>query len=132
MIIAQIRDSRITHVGGESDRKYATATHPQRTVAHLTRLPASPGMSPPCVARDDGVGDAYEPDRRVWPRHRHPCWRTEALLSVQPENATAGSRQCRGRYLLYHSLGLPRPATASVPPARSAPRWGDPGWPGPN
>jgi hypothetical protein len=50
MIIAQIRDSRITHVGGESDRKYATATHPQRTVAHLTRLPASPGMSPPCVA----------------------------------------------------------------------------------
>src|SRR5262245_35956069 len=33
MIIAQISDSHITHVGGKADRKYETATHLQRAVA---------------------------------------------------------------------------------------------------
>ena len=40
MIIAQISDSHITQVGGKADQQYATATHLQRAVAHLTRLPA--------------------------------------------------------------------------------------------
>jgi Icc protein len=44
MIIAQISDSHITQVGGTADRKYATATHLQRAVAHLTRLPAPPDV----------------------------------------------------------------------------------------
>jgi 3',5'-cyclic-AMP phosphodiesterase len=44
MIIAQISDSHITQVGGKADHKYATATHLQRAVAHLTRLPAPPDV----------------------------------------------------------------------------------------
>ena len=61
MIIAQISDSHITHVGGEADRKYATATHLQRAVAHLTRLPVPPDVvlvTGDCV--EDGSVPEYE------------------------------------------------------------------------
>ena len=61
MIIAQIRDSHITHVGGQADRQYATATHLQRAVAHLTRLPAPPDVvlvTGDCV--DSGSVPEYE------------------------------------------------------------------------
>jgi hypothetical protein len=44
MIIAQISDSHITQVGGTADHQYATATHLQRAVAYLTRLPAPPDV----------------------------------------------------------------------------------------
>jgi 3',5'-cyclic AMP phosphodiesterase CpdA len=61
MIIAQISDTHITQVGGKADRKYATATHLQRAVAHLTRLPAPPAVvlvSGDCV--DSGSVPEYE------------------------------------------------------------------------
>lgn len=61
MIIAQISDTHITQVGGKADRKYATATHVQHAVAHLTRLPAPPDVvlvSGDCV--DSGSGPEYE------------------------------------------------------------------------
>jgi len=44
MIIAQISDPHISQVGGKADRKYETAAHLQRAVAHLTRLPAPPDV----------------------------------------------------------------------------------------
>jgi 3',5'-cyclic-AMP phosphodiesterase len=44
MIIAQISDPHITQVGGKADRKYETAVHLQRAVAHLARLPAPPDV----------------------------------------------------------------------------------------
>src|SRR5262245_50961557 len=44
MIIAQISDPHISQVGGDSDRKYATADNLQRAIAHLTRLPAPPDV----------------------------------------------------------------------------------------
>ena len=44
MIIAQLSDPHISQVGGDSDRKYATADNLQRAIAHLTRLPAPPDV----------------------------------------------------------------------------------------
>jgi Icc protein len=44
MIIAQSSDTHITQGGGNADRTYATATHLQRAVAHLTRIPAPPDV----------------------------------------------------------------------------------------
>ena len=61
MIIAQISDSHITQVGGKADQQYATATHLQRAVAHLIRLPAPPDVvlvTGDCV--DSGSGLEYE------------------------------------------------------------------------
>jgi 3',5'-cyclic-AMP phosphodiesterase len=61
MIIAQISDPHITQVGGRADRKYATAAHLQRAVAHLTRLPAPPDVvlvTGDCV--DSGSVSEYE------------------------------------------------------------------------
>jgi Icc protein len=61
MIIAQISDSHITYAGGKADRKYETATHLQRAVAHLTRLPAPPDVvlvTGDCV--DSGSVPEYE------------------------------------------------------------------------
>jgi 3',5'-cyclic-AMP phosphodiesterase len=61
MIIAQISDPHISQVGGKADRKYATAAHLQRAVAHLTRLPAPPDVvlvTGDCV--DSGSVPEYE------------------------------------------------------------------------
>ena len=61
MIIAQISDTHVTQVGGKADRKYATATHLQHALAHLTRLPAPPDVvlvSGDCV--DSGSVPEYE------------------------------------------------------------------------
>src|SRR5262245_28985198 len=44
MIIAQISDPHISQIGGDSDRKYATADRLQRAIAHLMRLPAPPDV----------------------------------------------------------------------------------------
>jgi 3',5'-cyclic-AMP phosphodiesterase len=61
MIIAQLSDTHITHVGGKADLKYETATHLQRAVAHLARLPAPPDVvivTGDCV--DSGSVPEYE------------------------------------------------------------------------
>jgi 3',5'-cyclic-AMP phosphodiesterase len=61
MIIAQISDSHITHVGGNADRQYATATHLQHAVAHLISLPIPPDVvlvTGDCV--DSGSVAEYE------------------------------------------------------------------------
>jgi hypothetical protein len=50
MIIAQISDPHITHVGGKADRQYQTATHLQCAVAHLISF-QPPGSRP----RDRGL-----------------------------------------------------------------------------
>jgi len=66
MIIAQISDSHITHVGGQADRKYETATHLQRAVAHLAQLPAPPDIvlvTGDCV--DGGSVPEYERFRNL-------------------------------------------------------------------
>lgn len=44
MIIAQISDPHISQIGGDADRKYATADRLQHVVAHLMRLPAPPDV----------------------------------------------------------------------------------------
>jgi len=61
MIIAQISDTHITHIGGRADREYETALHLQRAVAHLNRLPALPDVvliTGDCV--DNGSEEEYE------------------------------------------------------------------------
>jgi 3',5'-cyclic AMP phosphodiesterase CpdA len=61
MIIAQMSDTHITHIGGRVDREYETAVHLQRAVAHLNRLPAPPDVvliTGDCV--DSGSEREYE------------------------------------------------------------------------
>jgi len=66
MIIAQLSDPQISQVGGIADRIFETATHLQRAVAHLTRLPAPPDVvlvTGDCV--DGGTLPEYERFREL-------------------------------------------------------------------
>lgn len=64
MIIAQISDPHISQVEGKADRKYATAAHLQRAVAHLTHLPAPPDV---VLVTGDCVDGGSEPEyARFW------------------------------------------------------------------